>query len=402
MGSKKIKKMKIGLIFDGELQVGGGFQYQKTMLKLIKKLEDKYEFLVFTFSKENEEYSKTLGFKTRLIRRSILEKIKSLVLRSEVFTYLSVKVNLISGFEKELEKFDVDLVYFLQPSGLALDLIKHNYIFTVWDLCHRDFPEFPEVSFHREFERRELLYTKALKKAVAVIADSELGKQNLIRRYGVDPSRIYIIPFLPSLNILKKNEINVREKYQIKTAHYIYYPAQFWAHKNHVYIIDALSILRSKGIYLTAVFSGSDQGNLNNVLEYAKKTGVYDLVRYIGFAPEDEIYSLYKNALAVVMPTFFGPTNIPPLEAFEIGVPVIYSDLTGLREQVGDAALLCDLKDPNSLAVHLENLINSNELRQNLIEKGKRKLQEITSINRMEILDKIFSDYEVKLRCWKI
>lgn len=194
----------------------------------------------------------------------------------------------------------------------------------------------------------------------------------------------------------------MREKYQIKTAHYIYYPAQFWAHKNHVYIIDALSILRSKGIYLTAVFSGSDQGNLNNVLEYAKKTGVYDLVRYIGFAPEDEIYSLYKNALAVVMPTFFGPTNIPPLEAFEIGVPVIYSDLTGLREQVGDAALLCDLKDPNSLAVHLENLINSNELRQNLIEKGKRKLQEITSINRMEILDKIFSDYEVKLRCWKI
>ena len=49
---------------------------------------------------------------------------------------------------------------------------------------------------------------------------------------------------------------------------------------------------------------------------------------------------LYTEALALVMPTYFGPTNLPPLEAFQTGTPVLYSDLPGMREQVGDAAIM--------------------------------------------------------------
>ena len=59
------------------------------------------------------------------------------------------------------------------------------------------------------------------------------------------------------------------------------------------------------------------------------------------------------------MPTYFGPTNIPPLEAFKINVPVLYSDLPGLRDQVGKAAMLIDLKKPESLASNLKKLLNS-------------------------------------------
>jgi glycosyltransferase involved in cell wall biosynthesis len=393
--------MKIGIVFDGDLYVGGGFQYQKAILNLVKDLKYKYEFVVFTFSPENEKYLRSIGFKTITLKHKILDKIKRFILRLDSFSFLLTKINLICNFEKQLEKEGIDLVYFLQPSSLALDLVKHNYIITVWDLCHRDYPEFPEVSFNKEFERREILYTKALKKAVAIITDSETGKQNIIRRYVIDQDRVYTLPFLPSVNVYNENNIDVKEKYRINTEYYIYYPAQFWAHKNHVYIIDAIAILKNKGIYLTAMFSGSDKGNLKYVLEYAKRMNVSDLVKYIGFAPEDEIYSLYKNALAIVMPTYFGPTNIPPLEAFEIGVPVIYPDLPGLKEQVGDAALLVDLNNPNTLAYHLENLIKSEELRQELIKKGRDRLNEIKIIDRISVLEKIFSNYKLKLKCWK-
>ena len=399
MGSKK---MKIGVVFDGDLQVGGGFQYQRTVLNLIRDLKDKYEFVVFTFSPENEKYLRTMEFKTIILKRKILDKIKRLTLRLDSFSFLLTKVNLVCDFEKHLEQEDIDLVYFLQPSGLALDLIKHNYIITVWDLCHRDYPEFPEVNFNKEFEKREFIYTRALKKGVAIISDSETGKQNIISRYGIDPDRVYVLPFLPSTNVYTRNDINVKEKYRITTGYYIYYPAQFWAHKNHVYIIDSIALLKNKGIYLTAVFSGSDKGNLNHVLEYAKKKRVIDLIKYIGFVPDEDIYSLYKNALALVMPTYFGPTNIPPLEAFAIGTPVIYPDLPGLKEQVGDAALLVDLNKPETLATHLENLMNSEKLRQELIEKGRNRLNEIKSMDRISILENIFSGYEAKLKCWKI
>jgi len=394
--------MKIGLVFDGDLYDGGGFQYQKTILNLIKNLKDKYEFIVFTFSPENEKYSKSLGFNTKILKHTILDKVKRLILRSDLFAFLSPRIHLVCNFEKYLEQEGIDLVYFLQPSSLALDLVRHNYIITVWDLCHRDYPEFPEVNFNKEFERREFFYTRALKKAVAIISDSETGKNNIIRRYGIDPDRVYVLPFLPSTNIYTKNDINVKKKYGITTEYYIYYPAQFWAHKNHVYIIDSIALLKNKGIYLTAVFSGSDKGNLNSVLEYAKEKRVIDLIKYIGFVPDEDIYSLYKNALALVMPTYFGPTNIPPLEAFAIGTPVIYPDLPGLKEQVGDAALLVDLKNPKTLATHLENLMNSEKLRQELIEKGKKRLVEIESVDRVGVLESIFLDYEVKMKCWKV
>ena len=68
------------------------------------------------------------------------------------------------------------------------------------------------------------------------------------------------------------------------------------------------------------------------------------------------------------MPTYFGPTNIPPLEAFKLNVPVIYSDLPGLRDQVKGAALLVDLNDQKAL---FRQAVSSDDLRQDLINKGK-------------------------------
>jgi len=394
-----IKKLNVAVVFDGELEVGGGFQQQISTILKLKEL-NKYNFLGFVFNKKNKNILKDYGIDSVVVNQNLIDKVIRLLNRQDWFLPISKKIKLISNFEKTLFKHDIDFVYFLYPSSLSIDLINHNYIITVWDLCHRDYPEFPEVNFNREFETRELLYTRSLKKAVAVLTDSEHGKLNIIKRYGVDPERIYVAPFSPSVNILIDYKIDVKIKYKIE-GEYIYYPAQFWAHKNHVYVIDAISILKTQGINLTAVFSGSDKGNLDYILKYAEKKSVNDLVKYIGFAPNEEIYSLYKNAVALVMPTYFGPTNIPPLEAFAVGTPVIYSDLSGLRDQVGDAALLCDLKNPESLAEHLKALLNNTTLRNELIIKGKKRLEELTKTDIINILENIFDDYHIKLRCWK-
>jgi glycosyltransferase involved in cell wall biosynthesis len=395
------RKLNIAVIFLGEREVGGGFQYQLSSILELKALQDKYNFVFLTFDPENKKFLNELGInKTYIIRSGLIDKIIRLINRQEWFFYLSHKIKLKSKIEKNLEEHKIDLVYFPNPSGYSLNLLVHNYVITVWDTCHRDMPEFPEVNFFREFERRELLYTRCLKKAVAVVVDSETSKFKLTKRYGLDEERIYVVSFQPSFNLLNNKEIDVKSKYKIE-GKYIYYPAQFWSHKNHIYIIDALRILKDRGIKITAVFSGSDRGNLRYVLEYAKEQGVDDLVRYIGFAPDEEIYSLYKNSLALVMPTYFGPTNIPPLEAFYVGVPVIYSDLPGLKEQVGDAALLCDLKNPNSLAEILQKLIDDENLRLELVRRGKERLEALSKVKLADVLDKIFEDYEIKRKCWK-
>ena len=391
------QKLKIACIFEGDLQNGGGFQTQLSTIFSLNQYPN-YQIVAFTFSKENQQLLIDMGLETIYLKHSIIDKILKILCTLEWLSRLKLKFK--TTFEKKLEDQNVDLVYFLSPSFLALDLLSHNYIFTIWDLCHRDTPEFPEVNHFREFENREFLYNKAPKKAIAVLTDSELGRKNAIRRYNLDSNRVFSASFVPSLNIKQIKHIDIKKKYQID-GEYIYYPAQFWSHKNHVYIIDAIAQLRRKGITLTAVFSGSDKGNLQYILDYAQKLNVTDWVKYIGFAPNEEIYHLYKQSVALVMPSYFGPTNIPPLEAFAIGTPVIYSDLAGLREQVADAALLCNLKDPNHLAKHIELLLSNPDKRTMLIERGYKRLDELQKISISHILTQIFDDYLIKLKCWK-
>jgi glycosyltransferase involved in cell wall biosynthesis len=93
---------------------------------------------------------------------------------------------------------------------------------------------------------------------------------------------------------------------------------------------------------------------------------------------------------------------MPPLEAFKLNVPVLYSDLPGLRDQVDDAALLLDLNDPNSLVANLKKLLSSDEERNNLINKGKLRYNEIISKNNnREILIKIIEKFKTRRDCWK-
>ncbi len=391
--------MNIAVVFEGQLDVGGGFQQQLSTILDLQKIE-KHNITTFVFSPKNKRILIERGIHSQLVNYDIFDYLFRIIRRQQYQNRLYFTLGKKSALERTLDKDQIDLVYFLVPSVRAQYLLAHNYIYTVWDLCHRDEPEFPEVHYHHEFEAREKLYNGSLKKAIAVITDSEMGKQNAIRRYGIDEQRIHAISFQPSANASLSKSINIKEKYEID-GKYIFYPAQFWSHKNHVYIIDALASLKQKGIKLHSVFCGSDKGNLKYVLDYAKKSGVESQIKYIGFAPDSEIYSLYYQSLALVMPTYFGPTNIPPLEAFAIGTPVIYSDLKGFREQAGDAALYCDLINPDSLVNHLVQLMNDDQMRDSLILKGKKHLQELTGDGIVPKLLSIFDEYEVKMKCWK-
>ena len=399
LGKNTLKKLHIALIFSGDEEIGGGFQQQLTTILELKQLNN-YKFMVFVFSKQNVSKLQAYNIEPIFIKKWFYEKGLMYLLRQNWAFYFVEKYKIMPPFEKILVKYDIDLVYFLSPNKLAIDLVKINFITTVWDLCHRDAMEFPEVYTYCKFEQREILFNKLLIKSVAVITDSGQGKINIIRRYGVDENRVYPVSFLPSKDSNNTNSIAVKKKYGIE-ENYIYYPAQFWSHKNHVYIIDAISLLKKENINITAVFSGSNQGNLNYVLEYAKNIGVRNHIEYLGYVPGEDIYSLYKQALALVMPTYFGPTNIPPLEAFSIGVPVIYSDLPDLKEQVGDAALLCDLNNPESLANHIKSLLQSNNLRSSLIEKGQKRLKELQEVNIVKVVENIFDEYAVKLKSWE-
>ena len=228
---------------------------------------------------------------------------------------------------------------------------------------------------------------------------------NAAHRYGIDLERIHILPFQPAEATRSKTDLITSQKLKInekfKVDKYVFYPAQFWAHKNHVYLLEGLFILEQKyGLKISAIFSGDDKGNKKYVENHAKKLKLEDRIHFVGFVKNEEIVELYKQSIALVMPSYFGPTNLPPLEAFQLGVPVLYSDQPGLRDQVGDAALLMDLKDPNSMALHLKQLIENEQLREQLIKLGYVRLKHFDSYDRVEILKNIIQDFRWRRFCW--
>jgi glycosyltransferase involved in cell wall biosynthesis len=407
-----VRPIKLAVFLDQQLHAGGGYQQSLNAALLTKQLpsETCTTFFVTTVA-GNVEMLRVHGIEASYLPLSTwqraINRIRGLIQWPAV-------VRLIRRWlgEDAIERFftsrGVDLIYLTSPSGLAQNLERLNYIFTVWDLCHRDDLEFPEIRDDRIFESRDALYNRTLKKAVAVLVDSAVGKKNLIHRYGIDEARVHVMPFAPASGTqlsefeYEKDFIDIKSKYELNID-YVLYPAQFWPHKNHVYLLHGLKILEeSYGIRIGAIFSGSDAGgNLAHVKMVTQDLGLTERIRFAGFVPNEEVPYLYRQAIALVMPTYFGPTNLPPLEAFSLGVPVLYSDKAGLRDQVGDAALLMDLHEPASMARHLSTLLTDKSLRNELIMNGKRLVGSLRDEDRIKTLFEIISDYRARRACWE-
>lgn len=399
------KKLNISVIIASGLESGGGYQYEFMVLKLLKNYHDNrhitLSYYAPTIQIANDYHDLNLNIK--ILKENIFQKSHRLCL-SNIFFYKAFnKIGLgKSSIENQLIIDKADLIYFLSPNLRSQGISNIPYIFTLWDLAHLEMPEFPEVSGNRIFEIREFGYNRSLKKAIKTIVDSNYSKKYVIRKYNLDKNRVKVLRYLPNIRTIQTSEnIDIKEKYNIKND-YVFYPAQFWAHKNHIYILKAIEVLkREHGINIDVVFSGSDKGNLEYILKKAKELKINDLIHYIGFAPNEEIPHLYKQSLALVMPTFIGPTNIPPLEAFAYETPVCYSDTPFFRDQVGDAVFFMNLKDPNNLAEIILNIKSDNKIVEDKIIKGKQILKNWNDKNFYNKLLEIFNEYKNIRDAWK-
>ena len=101
-------------------------------------------------------------------------------------------------------------------------------------------------------------------------------------------------------------------------------------------------------------------------------------VTVLGFVSDRKMVYLYKHAMGMVMPTYFGPTNIPPLEAMALGCPVAVSNNYAMPEQIGKAALYFHPDKPEEMADCIEILWTDAERRNKLIESGYKRVRKWT------------------------
>ena len=135
------------------------------------------------------------------------------------------------------------------------------------------------------------------------------------------------------------------------------------------------------------MFCGSDKGYLKKIKKYAYDEKQNENIIFLDFVEGDHLPYLYLNSLALIMPTFSGPTNIPPWEGFKMEIPVFYTEVHNAKEVYGDAVYYIDPFDPRSMVKGIKDIITDSKLKEKLINNGNKLLN---SIN----LDKEFSQFQ--------
>ncbi|WP_076590907.1 glycosyltransferase family 4 protein [Herminiimonas arsenitoxidans] len=375
--------MKVVAILENSITAGGGFnQALNAILQMQKICKGQFEFEVFTSRSENIISLEKLGVNAVVFSLSFVDKLLAKLSLNVWWQSIQSRIKYLGPFEKKLMARGCNLVYFVTPSVISPALQKLNYIVTVWDLCHRDRPEFPEVRNFNQFYARDHYYQNHLSPAVVVLTDSEQLADNISHRYGVDRERLLPMPFAPA-PFLERSELqndgDVLKKYGLERG-YFFYPAQFWAHKNHIRILEALILLKERGIQFNVVFAGGDFGNRVHIERFVNQNKLKDQVHFLGFVAAEDMRGLYESCKAVIMPTYFGPTNLPPLEAWMFGKPLIYSLPFGA--QAGNAARLVNPDDAHDLASAM-NECSDTLFCNAMIQKGSIRLQEINAQRRV-------------------
>ena len=220
-------------------------------------------------------------------------------------------------------------------------------------------------------------------KAVAVITNSEIIKNRISFIYSVLKERIFVISHQPSTCVSnfdknnKETKIDFEKKYKLPKK-YLFYPAMYLPHKNHRYLLDVIKILNyDLKIDMSLVLCGSDKGYLDRLKKHALKLKIDTKVIFLNFVDNDHLPYLYLNAFALAMPTYSGPTNIPPWEAFHLGTPVLYSDIFEIKKIYKDAVYYVDPYDPLTMVEGIKKMLQNDLISQELIHNGKKLLNSI-------------------------
>jgi len=264
---------------------------------------------------------------------------------------------------------------------------------TIFDLMHRYERRFKESSAWGLYQCREKHYLNMCRWCKGVFVDSEVGKHHVMESYGLHADRIHVLPFVPPTyrEMPSVSEaLNARHGLPRK---FFFYPAQFWEHKNHKALVAAAALLKRELPDLSLVFVGSKKNGYSSTVELVRHLGLKNNVRFLGYVPDSDMPELYRRARALLMPTSYGPTNIPPLEAMALGCPVAVSRIYGMPDQLGDAALFFDPSSVDQIAEAMKLLWKDDGLCEELTRRGliqsSRWNQSHFNHRLQEILEKV-------------
>lgn len=217
----------------------------------------------------------------------------------------------------------------------------------------------------------------AVRAATRVIAVSQATAQDLQQNLGLPECRLVVIPEAadPTFYPRPADEIKTLRRKRNLPKDYILYLGSNKPHKNLTRLVEAWARLKHTeyAIRNTLVIAGAWDDRYPEARQRADDLALGTSVLWLGPLPEQDLPPLYSGATAFIFPSLYEGFGLPPLEAMACGAPVACSDTSSLPEVVGDAALLFDPTDVESIAETLRTLLKDEALRAELRAQGLKR-----------------------------
>lgn len=267
-----------------------------------------------------------------------------------------------------LKKHKVDV--FVSPDGHISLLSSKKQLAVIHDI---NFFHYPKTIPFLVRTYYNFFFPRFAKKAKRIAVVSEYTKADIVQNYHIDASKIDVTlngcndRFTP---ISKEQQENTKAKFS-KGLNYFLFVGLIIPRKNLVTLMDAYSIFRKNGgePHLLLVVGEKKWWDTEHENAFQRNAFKNDII-FLGRLQADELHQVMASAFALTFVPLFEGFGIPVLEAFACGTPVISSNTTSIPEVAGGAAILVNPLDANSIASAMTNISQSQELRNDLINKG--------------------------------
>lgn len=278
---------------------------------------------------------------------------------------------------KILNKIKPDLVHF--PHFNTPFFCRYPFVVTIHDLILTRYPSqrattlSPIKYFFKNILYR-IIISRAVKKSKKIITVSEFTKNDIVKYFRVNDSKI-IVTYEGVSDTLIKNENNassILEKLNIENK-FLLYVGNAYPHKNLEFLINACSKYHDKELKLVLV--GREDYFYKRLKQYVSGNNISNII-FAGYVRDEDLLYLYQKCEAYVFPSLCEGFGLPPLEAMQNNAVVLSSNYSCLPEILKDCAIYFDPKNEDDFVDKLQIVINDQDLRNRLRINSKQLLCE--------------------------
>jgi len=358
------------------------------LLKQLSHLAPQHHFILLTIHRANEELS--ILDKDNIERICILNKSSKPILFCNYLKKIaySISKRIFPGYSflfhnNGINKLDMlrtikaDLLFCPFTEQIFFDP-RVPTVTLVHDLQYLYYPQFFDPT---QITYREKFFRDACRASSKIICVSHFVRSTVLEKCDlIDSNDVKTIHTMVHHRIKSKFSNNEKEvflsKNNLTSDRFLFYPANFWLHKNHETLFKAFKLYKDKYPFsdLKLVCTGTGKVRLNILKNLVEDLGILNNIIFAGYVNDDELSVFYTECKALIFPSLYEGFGMPVLEAMALGKCVLCSNVTSLPEIAGDAALFFDPNNPSEIAESISRIEKDPGLFQGLIVKGHNRV----------------------------